>query len=63
MEKDKTNNEKFTTQIHVTGIPVTTKIAIDKKADKQGITTAGYIKNLINLDLKADKMDNYNNAG
>jgi len=62
MEKENNKPENFTTRIPVTGIPLSTKAAIDKKADKQGITTSAYIKNLINQDLKADN-DRFNKAG
>lgn len=54
--------EKFTTNINLSGVPIKTKEAVDNKADKQGITTAAYIKNLINQDLKADK-DRFDKAG
>lgn len=63
MNEETKSSEKFTTNINISGVPITTKTAIDKRADKQGITTAGYIKNLINADLKADKIEKYNKAG
>jgi len=62
MDKKETQSEKFTTNINLSGVPVKTKEAIDNKADKLGVTTAGYIKNLINQDLKADK-DRFEKAG
>lgn len=54
--------QTHTTNINVSGVPMTIKNEVDKKADKLGITTNAYIKNLINADLKCDK-DRFNNAG
>lgn len=63
MAKDKNSPEKFTGEIKVTGIPLDTVTKIESKTERLGITKAGYIKNLINADLKGDKMDNFNKAG
>ena len=62
-KENPTTPEKHITQINVTGVPVKTKEQLDNKADRQGITTSAYIKNLINQDLRGDKIDNFNKAG
>jgi hypothetical protein len=46
---------KATTQINVSGVPVNTLKSVDAKVKKLGITRTGYIKNLINQDLKDGK--------
>lgn len=46
---------KATTQINVSGVPVITLEKVDAKVEKLGITRTGYIKNLINQDLKEGK--------
>jgi len=43
---------KATTQINVSGVPIITLEKVDAKVQKLGITRTGYIKNLINNDLK-----------
>lgn len=46
---------KATTQINVSGVPIITLEKVDAKVQKLGITRTGYIKNLINNDLKEVK--------
>lgn len=46
---------KATTQINVSGVPIITLEKVDAKVQKLGITRTGYIKNLINNDLKEMK--------
>lgn len=46
---------KATTQINVSGVPIITLEKVDAKVQKLGITRTGYIKNLINNDLKEAK--------
>ena len=60
---NKDGSSKGTTGIDVSNIPNETLKRIDSKVSNMGITRSAYIKNLINQDLRGDKIDNFNKAG
>lgn len=58
MAKKDTNKDgsaKSTIIFPVSGVPVATLEKMDEKIRKLGITRSGYVKNLINQDLKDGK--------
>jgi hypothetical protein len=59
----KKDADKSTKGIDVSNIPNETLKKIDDKVAKLGTTRSGYIKGLINADLKADNMDKFNRVG